>query len=311
VGEKAGRDRLDFPARLCWLRGVTILSSPIRLSAAEWCERATAHRVRAERWTVPAKDRRARRASHPVEDFLFIYYPFAFAKLEQWHPGPGVALEGATAERFSEKHYREENGARWLDPSKLIGKERQRLQWTLELLEATRGRTPNFACHGLHEWAMVYRGEEVRHATTTKLRLPQVDIDDLVESRPIACSHFDAFRFFAKEARPLNRLQPSLMDRPEFEQPGCVHANMDLYKWAVKASPWVPSELVLDCFEQAMALRDLDMRASPYDLRAWGLEPVKIETAEGRREYETRQRALAATSAVLRERLIAALRAVV
>jgi hypothetical protein len=302
---------LDFRARLCSLRGVTTLSSPIRLSAAEWGERATAHRGRAERWTVPAKDRRARRASHPVEDFLFIYYPFAFAKLEQWHPGPGVALEGATAERFSEKYYREEKGERSLDPSKLCGKEHQRLEWTLEMLEATRGRTPNFACHGLHEWAMVYRGEEVRHAATTRLRLPQTEIDALVESRPIACSHFDAFRFFAPEARPLNRLQPTLMDRPEFEQPGCVHANMDLYKWAVKASPWVPSELVLDCFEQAMALRDLDMRASPYDLRAWGLEPVKIETAEGRREYETQQRALATTSAGLRERLIAALRAVV
>jgi hypothetical protein len=289
---------------------VTTTGASVLLSAAEWQERAAAHRVRAERWTLPTKDRRARGISHPVEDFLFIYYPFAFAKLEQWHPGPDVALEGATAERFSEKHYREENGARWLDPSKLTEKERQRLQWTLELLEATRGRTPNFACHGLHEWAMVYRGEEVRHAATTRLRLPQTEIDALVESRPIACSHFDAFRFFAKEARPLNRLQPTLMDRPDFEQPGCVHANMDLYKWAVKASPWVASELVLDCFEQAMALRDLDMRASPYDLRAWGLEPVKIETAEGRRDYETRQRELAAASAGLRERLIAALRAV-
>lgn len=283
------------------------MSPPMRLPVAEWRERAAAHRARAERWTVPAKDRRARRASHPVEDFLFIYYPFAFSKLEQWHPGSGVALEGARAEEFSEKYYRAEEGVCWLDPSKLTAKERQRLQWTLELLEATRGRTPNFACHGLHEWAMVYRGEDVRHAATTKLRLPQAEIDALVESRPIACSHFDAFRFFAHEARPLNRLQPTLMGRPDFEQPGCVHANMDLYKWAVKASPWVASELVLDCFEQAMALRDLDMRASPYDLCAWGLEPVKIETAEGRRDYETQQRALAATSAVLRERLIVAL----
>jgi hypothetical protein len=289
---------------------VPTLSPPIRLSAAEWRERAAAHRARAERWTLPAKDRRARRTSHPIEDFLFVYYPFAFAKLEQWHPGPGVELEDATADLFAEKYYREEGGARWLDPSKLSEKERQRLQWTRELLEATHGRTPNFACHGLHEWAMVYRGEEVRHAATTKLRLPQAEIDAVVESRPIACSHFDAFRFFAPKAQPLNRLQPTLMGRPEFEQPGCVHANMDLYKWAVKALPWVPSELVLDCFEQAMALRDLDMRASPYDLRAWGLEPVKIETAEGRREYETRQRELAAASAVLRERLIRALREV-
>jgi len=141
--------------------------------------------------------------------------------------------------------------------------------------------------------------------------LPQAEIDAVVESRPIACSHFDAFRFFPEAARPFNRLQPTLMGRPEFEQPGCVHANMDLYKWAVKALPWVPSELALDCFEQALALRDLDMRASPYDLREWGLEPIRIEAADGRREYEARQRELAAASAGLRERLIDALRAVV
>jgi len=302
---------LQFSVRRCWLPGVTTQPPPVRMSAAEWGGRAESHRVRAERWTLSARERRARGEPHPIEDFLFIYYPFALSKLEQWHPGPGVALEGATAERFSEKYYRGEEGARVLDPAKLGEKERQRLQWTRELLEATRGRTPNFACHGLHEWAMVYRGEEVRHAATTRLRLPQAEIDAVVESRPIACSHFDAFRFFPEAARPFNRLQPTLMGRPEFEQPGCVHANMDLYKWAVKALPWVPSELALDCFEQALALRDLDMRASPYDLREWGLEPIRIEAADGRREYEARQRVLAAASAGLRERLIDALRAVV
>ena len=106
----------------------------------------------------------------------------------------------------------------------------------------------------------------------------------------------------------MNRLQPTLEDRISLEQPGCVHANMDLYKWAAKSMPWIGSELLLDCFELAMELRDLDMRASPYDLTAWGREPVRIETADGRRIYESEQRRLAEKAAPLRERLIAGLR---
>ena len=97
------------------------------------------------------------------------------------------------------------------------------------------------------------------------------------------------------------------MARQDFEQPACVHANMDLYKWAFKAMPWVGADLLMDCFEQAMELRDLDMRASPYDLSAYGLDPVKIETPEGRREYEREQSRLAEQSAPLRDRLIATL----
>ena len=56
-----------------------------------------------------------------------------------------------------------------------------------------------------------------------------------------------------------------------------------------------------------MELRDLDMRASPYDLAAYGLEPVRIETPEGRKEYEKEQTRLAEKAAPLRQRLIAAL----
>ena len=41
---------------------------------------------------------------------------------------------------------------------------------------------------------------------------------------------------------------------------------MDLYKWAYKLGPLVESELVMDCLELAADARELDMRASPYDL---------------------------------------------
>ncbi len=50
------------------------------------------------------------------------------------------------------------------------------------------------------------------------------------------------------------------------EQPGCVHATMDLFKWAMKLHPWCGSELVADCLALARDARLVDMRASPYDL---------------------------------------------
>jgi hypothetical protein len=46
------------------------------------------------------------------------------------------------------------------------------------------------------------------------------------------------------------------------------------------------------------------MRASPYDLRALGRAPVRIETPEGRAEYAAAQRGFAQRGAVLRARLL-------
>jgi hypothetical protein len=279
------------------------------LPASEWLRRAAQHRARAGRWTIPARDRRAANRPHPVDDFLFTYYRFSYAKIEEWHPGAGVLLENAEPlpAAWAKPPYRHVDGRIFADPQLLGDKERARVRWTRELLVATRDRPPVFSCHGLHEWAMVYRGADVRHASTAPLRLPQAEIDALIESRPLRCTHFDAFRFFHPDAQPMNRLQPTLEERPAFEQPGCVHANMDLYKWAHKAMPWPGSDLLLDCFELAVELRALDMRASPYDLQDFGMVPIAIETVEGRREYEQEQARLAARAAPLRERLIEAL----
>jgi hypothetical protein len=79
---------------------------------------------------------------------------------------------------------------------------------------------------------------------------------------------------------------------------------MDLYKWSFKLVPWCPSELIADCFELARDIRELDMRASPYDLSSYGYAPVPIETSAGRAEYETQQREFAKRSIPLRRRLI-------
>jgi hypothetical protein len=149
---------------------------------------------------------------------------------------------------------------------------------------------------------MVYRDEDTRHPVP--LRLGQAGTDAVVEAHPIRCSHFDAFRFFTPPAVGLNRLQPTRETQPALEQPGCLHAGMDLYKWAYKLSPATPGELVADCFELAVEIRELDMRASPYDLREHGYEPVAIETPEGKAAYVVAQRGFAERGAVLRQRLV-------
>ena len=114
---------------------------------------------------------------------------------------------------------------------------------------------------------MVYRldEDETRHADWP-LRLGPAGTDAVVESHRIACSHFDAYRFFTTPARPLNTLSPGREDRPAYEQPACLHAGMDLYKHAFRLSPMVSSDLVADCFELAWDIRVMDMRAAPYDL---------------------------------------------
>jgi hypothetical protein len=171
------------------------------------------------------------------------------------------------------------------------------------LLSASAERAPWLGCFGLHEWAMVYRSSAVRHSGWP-LRLGTSGTDRVVESMPVRCTHFDAFRFFTPPARPLNSVQPTRADQVALEQPGCLHAGMDLYKWAYKLDPFVPSSLVADCFELAHDIRVLDMCASPYDLGSLGYEPVRIETAAGRAEYARRQAFFAARAEPLRARLI-------
>ena len=99
-------------------------------------------------------------------------------------------------------------------------------------------------------------------------------------------------------------LQPTRERQYELEQPGCLHANMDLYKWAYKLSPLVDSDTVADCFALAREIRALDMRASPYDLAPLGYAPVRIETAEGRAQYRREQAEFSERARPLRARLI-------
>ena len=286
------------------------------LDRPTWQARAAAHAARVDVWVQPHLARRSAGEKHPVHDFLFDYYSHRPAALRRWHPGFGVVLEDAEeyegvkgygrVVRGREHHSVAENVAYDLGLSVTVDHLRSQLPLlgsTRRLLVATAGRTPTLGCFGLHEWAMVHRADANRH--DWPLRLGTTGTDTVVETHRISCSHFDAFRFFTDSARPLNTLNPGRDDRPEFEQPGCLHAGMDLYKHAFRLTPLVPSELVADCFALARDIRVLDMRASPYDFAGLGLEPLRIETLEGKQDYVTAQRGFAERGAPLRARLVA------
>ena len=191
------------------------------------------------------------------------------------------------------------------NPESFLAKRRAEMVRIRELLRATQDRPAHFDCFGMHEWAMVYRTERPRH--DLPLRLGAAGTDAVVESHQLKCSHFDAYRFFAPAARPLNLTVLEREDQIAQDQPGCVHVTMDLYKWAAKLGPVVPGELLLDAFELAARARQLDMEASPYDCRSLGFDVVAVETNEGKAEYVTRQRQLSEEAIPLRSQLVALL----
>lgn len=281
----------------------------------DWAAVSSAHTNEVKNWTDPYRKRKTKHLKHPVLDFMFTYYSFSMGKLETWHPGYGFSLPFSGSQSrpqgLSEKYYSLKDGHLFLDPSLMSEQRIPRLGWILSLLKATHGRAASFGCFGLHEWAMVYKGEDIRHRESAPLRLSQKETDKVLENRTIRCSHYDAYRFFSKPALPMNKLSPCMDNRHETEQPGCLHTNMDLYKWCYKCMPWVNSELLWKCFKLALKVRELDMKASPYNLSEYGLEPVKIETATGREEYEKQQRSLAKAAKPLRAELIRQLETVI
>lgn len=283
--------------------------SPSPLTRPAWSVLEAAHETRVDAATSAHRSRRGQGVAHPIEDFLFSYYSTRPAQLRRWHPGVGVQLEGAAGlERASWKHYRVVGDAVEVDVEAFVDTRGRAVEFIGRLLAATASRPARLGCFGLHEWAMVYRAREgdVRHEDVP-LRLSQAETDSVVERHQITCSHFDAFRFFTPDALSRNAIQPTRESQVELEQPGCLHAGMDVYKWATKLTPIVPSDLTMDCFDLAMEIRLLDMQASPYDLSEYDVEPVRIETAAGKTAYMERQRAFAERSNVLRQRLLAVL----
>lgn len=282
------------------------------LTHEQWRVREAQHEARATALTAGRQERAARGEKHPIEDFLYSYYPSRVSALLRWHPGAGVVLEAAADERAGWRWYRAagngtgtSTGALEVDAAALLEARGASTDFISLLLARTSERTARFGCFGLHEWAMVYKQGEHRHQAP--LRLGQDGTDAVAEAANISCTHFDAFRFFTPDAVPLNALQPTRENQILLEQPGCLHAGMDLYKWAMKLGPLLPGELLLDTFELARDIRWLDMQASPYDVSAWGADPVAIETPEGKAEYVRAQRGFTERGNALRARMLDAI----
>jgi hypothetical protein len=280
------------------------------LGKTAWTERARAHGERVDQWTQGRLARARAGEKHPVDDFLYEYYPTRPRQFRRWHPGLGYAMADADS-YTNDRHYRsvviDAVTAMTVDPSQFSHR-RDGLAWVEGLVRTSAQRPARTGCFGLHEWAMVYGStqEEVRHKAWP-LRLSPSKIRATVDDIGLRCTHFDAYRFFTPEAAPNNEFELSRAAQPEFDQPGCLHATMDLYKWSEKYAALVGSDLVADCFELALEARTLDMQAAPYDLLDLGYEPIAIETPAGRAEYVRRQRDLMDASAPLRLRVIDAL----
>ncbi|TDE95815.1 3-methyladenine DNA glycosylase [Occultella glacieicola] len=276
------------------------------LAPLQWRALEASHAERADAHTAGHRRRRSRHEAHPVHDFLFTYYPTKPAQLRRWHPGAGVTLLDAP-DRASARWYTRGRvpGSATVDVGGYLEQRRDTVVYVHDLLGATRSRPGQYGCFGLHEWAMVYRQDraQVRHRGAP-LRLGGEGTDAVVESHQLRCTHFDAYRFFTPGAVDRNAQPLSRAEQPASEQPGCLHAGMDCYKWATKLGPVVPGDLLLDTFELAWDIRELDMRASPYDLTDWGYDPVPIETSAGKATYVAAQRAFAQRSDALRVRLL-------
>lgn len=275
-----------------------------------WSVLEREHHRRVDELTAGHLARRSRGEKHPVEDFLWVYYSYRPGQLRRWHPGPEILLRGDDDPRGRQswRFYTAHRDGSLLDVAAFMAHRGDRLRQALRLLEATAARTPSYSCFGLHEWAMVYRlPASARRHEQLPLRLAPADVDEIVESRTLRCSHYDAYRFFTPDAVPRNALPLTAAGRVDQEQPGCLHATMDLYRWAFVLSPAVPSELVLRCLDLACQARTLDMAASPYDVRAFGIEPIAVETTQGRARYVEEQQRIAHRGQELRAELAASL----
>lgn len=280
-----------------------VATNPV-LTRDSWLAERLLHEEIVQPWIGPRLARRAVQEKHPVDDFLFEYYPISANKLRTWHPGFGFGLDACEAdyEYFNSATYSFATGVVEINTNWLESKSEE-ISKTISFLQATRQRPARTGCFGLHEWAMVLGQDEVRHETW-ELRLTQTEIKETIEKVGLRCTHFDAFRFFTDQARPMNPLQITRADQGAIEQPGCLHANMDLYKYAQKFAPIFGSEIVRIAFSLARDIRTVDMQVAPYELSDLGVLPIRVETAQGRLEFATRQQEFSDRAQILREALV-------
>lgn len=284
----------------------TVREYRISLTEKEWQSQKQVHERRVSDALHTYFVERERGHKEPVLDFLFEYYRFRFSHLKRWSPGAGYRLLDADVNKTWSPPWSATDEGVCLSVLGFPSHRREGLAWVLNVLRHTQSAKPFLGCNGLHEWAMVYKCDRPRHPYLP-FRLRASEINAVVESMPIRCSHYDAFRFFTPKARAFNAVQPSRAAFAEYEQPACLHTNMDLYRFSNSFFPWVSSGLIWDCFLLAWDIRKVDMSASPYDLRDFGYAPICIETREGQAEYRWHQMRFMERGLALRKKLISIL----
>lgn len=281
----------------------------VELPSEVWKERAYQHSLNVSPIADAFLKRRSLGLKDPVHDFLFTYYLCSPQKLKQWVPSfqEVLLVEDHCLQDYpwlKEQWFRCRENKLFLNLDLIPDHTKYITKFIHQLCCNIQQRAARYGCFGLHEWAMVYKAspDTIRHSGF-KLRISPEAIKDFVDSQALCCTHYDAFRFFTPEARPLNMYTPAIETRLDLEQGGCVHANMDIYKWAVKLWPWIGSDFISKAFLLAVEGRELDMRASPYDLHEEGYPPICIETEDGRKEYQKEQQLYAQKAARLRDEL--------
>ena len=91
------------------------------------------------------------------------------------------------------------------------------------------------------------------------------------------------------------------------EQPGCLHAGMDVYKWAFKLTRWCRASWWPTASTWRARSGCSTCRPRRTTCASSGYQPVPIETPEGKAAYLERQRAFAERSNALRRRLLTVL----
>ena len=303
---------------------IKTISSRSALTRVEWATAAHEHRRSMEKLLYPSsvgtlKERRHQVSEHPIYNFLHTYYRYSAESLMKYSPGANVRLEGVEREDLKPSGLLHPKFALLKDGALQYcafdnmtdftgAKKLHILKRNHEILRSSSQRQPLFSCYGLHEWAMLYKDHE-KHQKQLALRVSQQTIDEVVEEIPLRCTHYDAFRFFAPDAKPHNAIQlDSRESQLAREQPACIHATMDLFKYAYTLYPLCSSDLLRECLALAFRARYTDMRASPYAVHQFeGCEKeIAVETPQGRAEYAREQEDLLEASRPVRSRVLEA-----
>ena len=175
------------------------------------------------------------------------------------------------------------------------------------LLVATAARPAHFGCFGMHEWAMVYRvaEDEPRHPAYP-LRLGQ-DGTDGWSSRIGSPARISTLIGSSPSPPGRRNIPAARPRRPAGVRATGVSARRHGPLQArLPARAVIPSELSRTASRSPATSASSTCGRRPMTSVDLGFEPVRVETAEGKRVYAAAQAGFAERGAPLRQRLIVA-----